>query len=73
MHFGAAAESVVLFSLDAARRPVRLGEKLADRVEWRVRAANRAMLVLFSRGDTAQELPSCFTWDGGRLRTAPCP
>lgn len=73
MHFGAAAEAVALFSVDPAWRPVRLGEKLADRVEWRADAAGRAVLVLLSRRDTAEARPSCFAWDAGALRAAACP
>ena len=70
--FGAAAEQVDLYGLDASNRPVRLAERLGVAVDFRSSPDGKLVLEVFRTPDTIP-LANCFVWESELLKSEPCP
>jgi hypothetical protein len=74
MQFGAAAEQIDLYGLDARNQPVRLAEKLGAAIGWAVDSSGDLVLIVYSMPDSAL-VPACFGWNPATSQLAPanCP
>jgi hypothetical protein len=74
LRFGAAAQQVDLFGLDADQPPQLLAEKDAAAIGWIVSADGRLLLALYDANPTALT-PGCFGWreQSGELAAEKCP
>ena len=73
MQFGAAAQQVDLYGLDAASHPVRMAEMLGAAVGWVVHP-DRTVLIVYQTPVSAL-VPHCFDWQDrtGQLAEVKCP
>ena len=71
LQFGAAAEQLDLFGLDAKGQPVRLAEKLGAAVGWAAGTDGTPLVILYDAAAGALK-PSCYSWKD-ELTAAVCP
>jgi hypothetical protein len=72
--YGAAAEELSLYTLDAKGQPTLLLEKLSSLANWTTSANGDLLLTLYDRPASAL-VPSCFAWDDrtAALHPTACP
>ena len=72
--YGAAAQQLELYALDANQHPVRLAEKLTNLVGWTMSSSGALLLVLYDPSASAL-LPVCYAWnaEAAALRSTSCP
>lgn len=61
LQFGAAAEQVELYGLDAQNKPVHLAEKTAASIGWKINTAGQRLLVLYEPETTVLKA-RCYGW-----------
>lgn len=61
LQFGAAAGQVELYGLDTQNRPIKLAEKTAASVSWKINESGQRLLVLYEPKPTALKA-SCYGW-----------
>ncbi|SFE68802.1 hypothetical protein SAMN05216563_107134 [Phytobacter palmae] len=73
LQFGAAAGQVELYGLDTQKRPLKLAEKTAASVGWKINEAGQRLLVLYEPKPTALKA-SCYGWqeNTGKLMPQSC-
>ncbi|NVN90409.1 MAG: hypothetical protein HXX11_07360 [Desulfuromonadales bacterium] len=60
--YGALAEQVEFYGLDAKNGPVKVGEGLGEDIEWSVNSKGEGLLNIYSKsGD--HMLPTCYRWE----------
>jgi hypothetical protein len=74
MQFGAAAEQIDLYGLDAKNQPVRLAEELGAAIGWSVDATGNLVLIVYSM-PASTLVPACFGWNSSanQLTLEACP
>lgn len=70
LQFGAAAEQVELYGLDTQNRPVKLAEKTAASVNWKINEAGQRLLVLYEPKPTILKA-SCYGWQENTGKLVP--
>ena len=73
LHFGAAAEQVDLFGVEADGKPAHLASMLGDVIGFAI-GLHKASVVVYSRPDSSVMVPRCYEWQDrrGKLLRAPC-
>lgn len=70
LQFGATAEQVELYGLDTRNRPVKLAEKTAASVNWKINEAGQRLLVLYEPKPTILK-SSCYGWQENTGKLVP--
>jgi hypothetical protein len=65
--YGALAEQVELYGLDAKNQPVKLGEELGEEVEWSINSVGEGLMSVYSNPE-GHIVPTCYRWEKKRQR-----
>lgn len=60
--YGALAEQVELYGIDAKNRPVKLGEELGEEVKWSINSAGEGVMNVYSK-PKGHIVPICYRWN----------